>query len=390
MNKVSVIVPIYNGEKTIKKCVDSIIAQTLDDIEIILVDDGSKDFSGKNCDEYANLDKRIKVVHKENGGLVSARKAGLKKATGLYVGYVDCDDWIDPVMYERLYDIAVKDEADMVCSGYILEGNYISNEYDSLAEGCYREEKKYLLDHLIFHMVKHDLGLRGSLCCKLFRRESFTIAQNRIPDEISYSEDKLCTLTYALDSKCVSVTKNAWYHYVMNASSMTKEPNPNYLNQINRVYQYLISLYSHPDFTDEMRRQSELYITQLLIKGINSRMGFSVPNLMWIDREWMNNVPDHSSILLYGKGALCETYARQIENSDRLRLIGCINEAAEAAKYEYDQLIITYKYESKAKEIREALIKNGIPDEKIRWFPQEEIFWKYAEDAGLCKVYETD
>ena len=391
MKTISVIIPVFNRLEKLKECVDSVLKQTIEDFEIILVDDGSTDGSEDLCDSYAEKDPRITTIHKENGGALSARKAGVAKASGEYVGFVDSDDWIEPQMYEQLYCLAAQNKADMVSSGYILEGNYVSEEYDSLPDGCYAEDdKKKLLEALIFNMKCHDLGIRGSLCCKLFRRELFERAQNRIPDGMVFSEDKLCVLTFALDCKCIVVTRQAWYHYILHSESVTHQPDTEYLKRINEVYKYFVSLYSHPDFSEEMRRQSELYITQLLIKGINSRMGFSVPNLMWIDREWMNNVPDHSSILLYGKGALCETYARQIENSDRLRLIGCINEAPEAAKYEYDQLIITYKNESKAKEIREALIKNGIPDEKIRWFPQEEIFWKYAEDAGLCKVYETD
>ncbi len=386
MCKVSVIVPVYNAEKTIRKCVDSIIRQKLQSIEVVLVDDGSTDGSGSICDEYANTDPRVRVVHKKNGGLVSARKAGLSVAAGEYVGYVDSDDWVDEQMYQSLYDIAVRDDADMVCSGYILEGGYISEEYDSIPEGCYQgDDKQKLLDRLIFDMDKHDLGLRGSLCCKLFRREPFVTAQNMIPDEISYSEDKLCVLTFALRCNSISVVRKAWYHYIINDASMTQEPDTQYLNRINAVYSYLTSLYSHPDFSDRMRVQAELYVTQLLIKGINTRMGFSVKNLMWIDREWINDIPEGSRILLFGSGALCDTYARQIENTGRLKLAGCINGAKDFLQYEFDYIVITYKYEQKAEEIRKELIGSGISDEKILWFKQEEVFWKYAEDAGLCK-----
>ena len=290
-------------------------------------------------------------------------------------------------MYRSLYEIAIKDNSDMVCSGYILEGNYISEEYDSIPEGCYRDDKKKsLLDKVIFNLPEHELGLRGSLCCKIFKRDELINAQNLIPDEISYSEDKLCVLTLALNCNCISVIRNAWYHYILNNSSMTHNPDTHYLNKINSVYRYLISLYNHPDFNDNMRRQSELYVTQLLIKGINTRMGFSIPNLMWIDRNWMYEVPEESRILLYGSGTLCDTYARQIINSGRLELIGCINKADEAVKYEYDYIVITYKYFPKSQEIRDELINIGVDNESILWFEQDEVFWDYAEDAGICRV----
>ena len=109
MKKVSVIIPVYNSEKTLKKSVDSVLNQTLEDLEIILVDDGSKDLSAGLCEDYRDKYANIKVVHKENGGLVSARKAGLNLATGEYVGYVDSDDWIEPSMYEKMSTWCLRD-----------------------------------------------------------------------------------------------------------------------------------------------------------------------------------------------------------------------------------------------------------------------------------------
>ena len=100
--QISIIVPIYNVEKYVRQCIESIINQTYKNIQIILVDDGSTDTSGLICDEYASIDDRIEVIHKKNGGLDSARKAGIAIASGKYVGYVDGDDWIEPFMYERM------------------------------------------------------------------------------------------------------------------------------------------------------------------------------------------------------------------------------------------------------------------------------------------------
>ena len=103
--KLSVIVPIYNVEAYLRRCVDSILAQTFTDYELILVDDGSPDNCGEICEEYAGTDDRIRVIHKENGGLSDARNAGLDVATGAYVGFVDSDDYIHPNMYQRLIDL---------------------------------------------------------------------------------------------------------------------------------------------------------------------------------------------------------------------------------------------------------------------------------------------
>ncbi|MDR0408297.1 MAG: glycosyltransferase [Campylobacteraceae bacterium] len=115
---ISVIVPIYNAEIYLKKCLDSIIDQTYKNLEIILIDDGSPDNCGKICDEYAAKDKRIKVVHKANGGQGSARNAGLDVASGEYIAFVDSDDYLDLKTYEELTDIALKEETDILISNF--------------------------------------------------------------------------------------------------------------------------------------------------------------------------------------------------------------------------------------------------------------------------------
>ena len=120
MPKISVIVPVYKAEKYIRRCVDSILAQTFTDFELLLVDDGSPDNSGAICDEYAARDSRVKVFHKENGGVSSARQMGLDNSLGEYVIHADPDDWVEPDMLQELYSEAQQSGADMViCDFYI-------------------------------------------------------------------------------------------------------------------------------------------------------------------------------------------------------------------------------------------------------------------------------
>ena len=129
---ISIIVPIYNVEVYIRNCVDSILGQSYENIEIILVDDGSPDNCGDICDEYGSKDKRIKVIHKKNGGLSSARNAGIDIATGDYLGFIDSDDWIESDMYESLYTALTSHKADIsVCGRYIVEGSRITTISDS-------------------------------------------------------------------------------------------------------------------------------------------------------------------------------------------------------------------------------------------------------------------
>ena len=115
---ISVVVPVYNVEKYIDKCINSIINQTYKNLEIILVDDGSPDNCGKICDEYAKKDNRIKVTHKENGGVSSARNIGIKNATGDWLTFVDADDWIENNFVEQLLKIGNQENAEIVLCGY--------------------------------------------------------------------------------------------------------------------------------------------------------------------------------------------------------------------------------------------------------------------------------
>ena len=115
---ISIIVPVYNVEAYIHQCIKSIIEQSYKNLEIILVDDGSKDKSGKICDDYARKDKRIKVIHKKNGGLSDSRNAGITVATGKYIAFVDSDDWIEKNMYEKMYNECEKFGADICICGF--------------------------------------------------------------------------------------------------------------------------------------------------------------------------------------------------------------------------------------------------------------------------------
>ncbi len=141
MDKISVIIPVYNVEPYIRKCIDSVINQTYINLEIILVDDGSTDNSGKVCDEYATKDKRVKVLHKRNGGVSSAKNAGLKEVTGKYLGFVDSDDWIEPEMYEILYNDLTFNNASFSTVNFF-------REYGSHTEIMAAKEKMELVDGL--------------------------------------------------------------------------------------------------------------------------------------------------------------------------------------------------------------------------------------------------
>lgn len=395
--KISIIMPVYNTAQYLPACIDSIRRQSLKEIEIICVDDGSTDECLDILESYAAKDERIRVMQKDNGGPASARKAGLRVASGQYIGFVDSDDWIEENMYELLYQKAGEYQADMVTCGFCLEGNYTTMHMDTVAQGLYAgEDMQKLRDKAIYNLAEKSSGLKASLCYKLFKRELICDAQYMVPDEITMADDKMCLLTALLECNSVYVFHKALYHYRIRANSIVHSGSAEYLLKVYAVYKYMQGLFGHKRFTKEMRWQSEIYITELLYKGINTLLGFENKNLLWIDPYWLDQIPEHSRIVLYGAGELGRKYLKQLQSRKDLRYVTCIDAAYEKLSCEnfvvespdavndntYDYIVITIKNPQKAKGVREELIKSGVADNKVLWFDQAEFFWKFAKAEG--------
>lgn len=179
---ISIIVPVYNVEPYIRPCIDSILNQTFSDIEVILVNDGSTDNSGVICDEYANNDERVKVIHKEYGGVSSARNVGIQNASGYYIGFVDGDDRISKDMYKELHRLSVSTNSDIaICKlGRVINGQLINQEHNHYVKELeHMEAMKELFKGVLY---------RFSLCNKLFHRKCFKdiiFPEGRIHEDLS-------------------------------------------------------------------------------------------------------------------------------------------------------------------------------------------------------------
>lgn len=226
---ISVIVPVYNVENYLEQCVNSILQQTYDKIEIILVDDGSTDSSGKICDDYAKASNKIAVYHKKNGGLMSAWKYGVGKANGEFIGFIDSDDWIDADMYERLFQSIVDSQADISVCG-LVKGEYIYTQ-PSIFKGRFDAVDVY--PKLINNGEFMGRGVIPSRVVKLFKRE---IVVNTLPyciDEITIGEDMIMNFAAFMFAKRVVFLNDYYpYHYRINLSSISQKFNKNCFDKI--------------------------------------------------------------------------------------------------------------------------------------------------------------
>ncbi|EOH87788.1 glycosyltransferase family 2 protein [Enterococcus pallens] len=223
MCEISIIVPVYNVEKYLHKCVDSILIQTFTDFEVILVDDGSLDNSGQICDEYAKKDDRVKVIHKKNGGLSDARNAGIDVAKGKYLGFVDSDDYIERDMYELLYENIVKEKADLsICGIYhVYEGKNPEK----------KQEKYMLLDrNEAMLLIFHGNQISDHAVNKLYARSIFDTLRYPIG---KYHEDSFAIVSI-LDNceKIVVDTKQKYYYYHRNDSITSQKFSKKHLEYI--------------------------------------------------------------------------------------------------------------------------------------------------------------
>lgn len=201
----SIIVPVYKAERYLGRCVDSILVQTFTNFELILVNDGSPDSSGELCEQFSAKDHRIKVFHKKNGGVSSARQLGLDNAIGEYVIHVDPDDFIEPTMLEELYSEALKENADMVICDYYKDhkgvSQYISQKPTALLPNIVMEEMLY--------------KLHGACWNKLVKRECFVKYGIRFPMEFSLQEDLYVTLSLLKENIVIAHCPRALYHYTI-------------------------------------------------------------------------------------------------------------------------------------------------------------------------------
>ena len=241
----SIIVPVYNVRDYLKDCIDSILAQSFTDFELILVDDGSTDGSGEICDAYTERDSRIKVIHKANGGVVSARIAGITAASGLYAGYVDGDDWIEKDMYEKMVHYMKTYDCDLVMCDIVHEGKALplssGGTRTDLDGGYYNIDmlRSKIFPNMIYAGQFYEFGVYPVIWNKLYKREKLINHQSKVDVRIKTGEDAACVYPYLLSCESLYFIKDmSLYHYRNSENSMTSAYDSMYFERIKALYSF--------------------------------------------------------------------------------------------------------------------------------------------------------
>lgn len=274
--KISIIVPCYNVEKYLDRCMDSLLNQTLKDFEIIMVDDGSPDKCPEMCDEYAKKDNRVKVVHKKNGGLGFARNSGLDIATGEYVAFIDSDDYVGLDMYKTLYDRAEADKCDAVFCGFrteVRENKWMySNEVDADKLWKGKEVQQFMLD-----MIASGAGIKAerlyqmSVWHSIYKRSLIEEKHLRFVSEREVaSEDIPFQVDFLSKANTVAYVSKTFYSYCLNGTSLTATLKPEKYDRYKQLRACLLSKFTDSEYVSRVNRLFIGYTRSHLYDIINS------------------------------------------------------------------------------------------------------------------------
>ncbi len=382
--KISVIVPVYNAEKHIERCIKSIQEQTFRNMQIILIDDGSTDESGIVCDFYAMNDNRIQVFHTENSGSVAARKLGLIHSIGEYVGFVDADDYIEPDMFETLIEEICENNVDFVHTGYIEETDNkkkiildFENKFFSFSS---LEEKADFLIRYVLHS-KENQNISYSIWSKLFKRELIYKCFLSLPDEQQYGEDLLCLCKCILQCESLKLSRHALYHYTIQEQSLSHLNRVEHVIEITGLNYNILKIFQ--EYSEKLYKRIKTDIFFYLKRSYLYMLEKLIERDKYISYFYFKNIDDlrGKKVVIYGAGKVGCGYYLQFCRYQDIEIVAWMDSNWRECQYEfatvigvkelinlkYENIIIAVNDELSALEIKDKLIRYGQNINRILW-----------------------
>lgn len=377
--KISVIIPVYNTEEYLEKCIESVMNQIYKNLEIILVNDGSTDRSLDICKRFQMKDERIIVIDKENQGLVAARKTGVKEASGEYITFVDSDDWIDDWAYERITESS--NNEDVVMFGMVEDfGSRQIEKINAIREGHYDfpQIREGIIQHIFGTDYFFHFGILPNLVCKLIRRTLMLNVLEEIDRRVTVGEDVDFTCHALAKADSVNVLHVMPYHYVQRQQSMMRKEVPAFAIQ---------ALFKDLDLIDFGELMQVCWKKQLLFyKTFVLQLKQTG---LFIDNSSFYKKLDGKKLILYGAGnygialktAFSNTDKYNIEitalaDRDWMKITNCdvdVIAPEDIMKYDFDYVCIAILNEKTCENVRDYLIDIGIEQEKIIYYKKADV-----------------
>lgn len=382
--KISLVVTVYNCEEYLCRCLESVKKQTYDKLEIIIVDDGSGDMSAQLCDQFAKERTDVKVIHKPNGGTVSARKAGIEVATGDVVCFVDGDDWIDKEFCSRLiYPFVKNKNVDIVSSGLIyeyvfdIERNY--SLYDGATPGIYEKDEleSCLLPNFIYDINKDKSAITTSICCKMIKRSIAMDAMNDMDDKLTLGEDGAYVLAVLLRAQSVYVMKEAFYHYEQHSDSQNNRFELFSYEQLKRLQRCMNMIANKANKFELVKIQIDYYVKSYLKLIQKSVFDIDEDGRVYVFPD--DSVEDGSYIIIHGAGKVGQQYVKYVKKTNRYKLVAWTDKNGqpefvdtdtpcsinEITKWKYDYIVLASNEDYILEQMKNDIAKYEIPQNKI-------------------------
>lgn len=381
-DKISIIIPIYNAEEYLRKCLDSVMNQSYTNLEIICVDDGSTDHSRNIIEEYKQRDERVCAIFKENGGQNSARKLGLEYAVGSRVMFVDADDCIDADMCEKLLECCRTYHVNVAgCGIKKEEANGTARNISLYKNGemIGKEAALNLIDIQSFYRANICTSLYGYL----FDIELVKEVMCDFDERITYSEDVVCMFLILWDAARVYILDEYLYTIIAHASSVTHNHDKRYYDSQRILYRYGQREFKKRNMPPEMYVSLEqLIIRDLLIAGYEEAFGHLEELFPF------HGVQKGAQVAVYGAGAVGIEIVRYIRRTGDYALICWVDESYQyignhtecpsvLTRYQYDFVIVAVSHENVAKSIEGSLLRMNIPKHKIKIMQMDRISYRF-------------
>lgn len=383
--KISIIIPIYNIEKYIQRCIDSVLNQTHSNLEIILVDDGSTDSSSSICDQYAQNDMRVKVLHKDNGGPASTRRAGLEIATGQYVGFVDGDDYVEEEMFGYLLKQLVESEADFIHSGFYKDKGQVQSNVCNFEDRIYdvhNEKVEFIKTHVLDSNKEY---MHPSMFSKLFKVELIKDSYGAVPDDMYYGEDLVNLVSCILNAEKIATCGKSFYHYVFRENSITNDISKK-LEREFELYKGLINFFTECQLVNDVKKNIDcLFYNQILetFSSLGNRY-------LCVSQYCIKDISDieNKKVVIYGAGKVGIDLYQQLCRNEKCNVVTIVDSnyrnifidyvtvrsVDELLTLNFDIILVAVKYQSVAEEIMESLVQRGIDKKKIMWKCPDNVF----------------
>lgn len=377
--KLTIIVPLYNQEKYIKQCIESIMNQSYKNIDILIVDDGSTDSSYDICDKLAKQDNRISIIRQKNKGLSRAREAGINYAKTDYITFVDADDFILPRAY-AFAEKAIQKNIDMIffeISRY-MNDNDIKREYHTLEEGYYDKVRieQQVYPKLIWNFFRNTPGLECSLCVRIVKKELMKQIYELLDNKgFYYGEDLAITYPLYTKIKNMQVISQSFYMHRQRSDTVASYiTNDTFFDEASRLYKHLLN-YFRPYFGKaEFKKQIEyFYMYSVNLRKIKYQD-------YHFERQFLfpfNRVEKGKSLVLYGAGMVGKSYYSQITKLNYCKDILWVDKNADAIADNrvhkitsihnvfFDYILIAIENENMCRQVFDQLVKMGIEKNRI-------------------------